>query len=137
MTDFDPGINPYGSFMTGPSVPEGTKARAGAKLGEGITVASDEAIVEALRTVHDPEIPVNIYDLGLIYNTEQLENGDVKILMTLTAPACPVAGEMPYDVAAAVSAVSGVGEVEVELTWEPAWTQDRMTEDAKLVLNIF
>ena len=137
MTDFDPGINPYGSFMTGPSVPEGTKAKAGAKLGEGITVASDEAIVEALRTVHDPEIPVNIYDLGLIYNTEQLENGDVKILMTLTAPACPVAGEMPYDVAAAVSAVSGVGEVEVELTWEPAWTQDRMTEDAKLVLNIF
>ena len=137
MTDFDPGINPYGSFMTGPSVPEGTKARAGAKLGEGITIASDEAIVEALRTVHDPEIPVNIYDLGLIYNTEQLENGDVKILMTLTAPACPVAGEMPYDVAAAVSAVSGVGEVEAELTWEPAWTQDRMTEDAKLVLNIF
>lgn len=137
MTDFDPGINPYGSFMTGPSVPEGTKARAGAKLGEGITIASDEAIVEALRTVHDPEIPVNIYDLGLIYNTEQLENGDVKILMTLTAPACPVAGEMPYDVAAAVSAANGVGEVEVELTWEPAWTQDRMTEDAKLVLNIF
>ena len=137
MTDFDPGINPYGSFMTGPSVPEGTKARAGAKLGEGITIASDEAIVEALRTVHDPEIPVNIYDLGLIYNTEQLENGDVKILMTLTAPACPVAGEMPYDVAAAVSAVNGVGEVEVELTWGPAWTQDRMTEDAKLVLNIF
>jgi FeS assembly SUF system protein len=137
MTDFDPGINPYGSFMTGPSVPEGTKARAGAKLGEGITIASDEAIVEALRTVHDPEIPVNIYDLGLIYNTEQQENGDVKILMTLTAPACPVAGEMPYDVAAAVSAVNGVGEVEVELTWEPAWTQDRMTEDAKLVLNIF
>ena len=137
MTDFDPGINPYGSFMTGPSVPEGTKARAGGKLGEGITIASDEAIVEALRTVHDPEIPVNIYDLGLIYNTEQLENGDVKILMTLTAPACPVAGEMPYDVAAAVSAVNGVGEVEVELTWEPAWTQDRMTEDAKLVLNIF
>ena len=137
MTDFDPGINPYGSFMTGPSVPEGTKARAGAKLGEGITIASDEAIVEALRTVHDPEIPVNIYDLGLIYNTEQLDNGDVKILMTLTAPACPVAGEMPYDVAAAVSAVNGVGEVEVELTWEPAWTQDRMTEDAKLVLNIF
>ena len=137
MTDFDPGINPYGSFMTGPSVPEGTKAKAGAKLGEGITIASDEAIVEALRTVHDPEIPVNIYDLGLIYNTEQLENGDVKILMTLTAPACPVAGEMPYDGAAAVSAVKGVGEVEVELTWEPAWTQDRMTEDAKLVLNIF
>ena len=137
MTDFDPGINPYGSFMTVPSVPEGTTASAGAKLEAGVTLASDEAIVEALRTVRDPEIPVNIYDLGLIYNTERIENGDVKVLMTLTAPACPVAGEMPYDVAAAVSAVDGVGEVEVVLTWEPAWTQDRMTEDAKLVLNIF
>ena len=137
MTDFDPGINPYGSFMSGPRVPEGTTARAGAKLETGVTLASDGAIVEALRTVHDPEIPVNIYDLGLIYNTECMENGDVKVLMTLTAPACPVAGEMPYDVAAAVSAVDGVGEVEVVLTWEPAWTQDRMTDDAKLVLNIF
>ena len=137
MTDFDPGINPYGSFMSGPSVPEGTTARAGAKLEAGVALASNEAIVEALRTVHDPEIPVNIYDLGLIYNTERMGNGDVKVLMTLTAPACPVAGEMPYDVAAAVSAVDGVGEVEVVLTWEPAWTQDRMTDDAKLVLNIF
>ena len=137
MTDFYPGVNPYGSSMMGPAVPEGTKARAGAKLEDGAAVASDEAIIEALRTVHDPEIPVNIYDLGLIYDTERLEGGDVKVLMTLTAPACPVAGEMPYDVAAAVSAVDGVGEVEVELTWEPAWTQDRMTEDAKLILNIF
>ena len=123
--------------MTEPAVPEGTSARAGAKLVEGQQKASDEAIVEALRTVHDPEIPVNIYDLGLIYDTERLEDGDVRILMTLTAPACPVAGEMPYDVAAAVSGVDGVGEVEVVLTWEPPWTQDRMTEDAKLVLNIY
>ena len=96
-----------------------------------------DKIIEEIKKIYAPELPVNIYDLGLIYNTEQLENGDVKILITLTAPACPVAGEMPYDVAAAVSAVNGVGEVEVELTWEPAWTQDRMTEDAKLVLNIF
>lgn len=136
MTDFDPEMNPYGSFMMGPAVPEGTKARAGAKLEEGIAFASDEAIVEALRSVHDPEIPVNIYDLGLIYETERLDGGNVRVLMTLTAPACPVAGEMPYDVAAAVSAVDGVGEVEVELTWDPAWTKDRMSEDAKLILNI-
>jgi FeS assembly SUF system protein len=136
MTDFDPELNPYGSFMMGPAVPEGTKARAGVKLEEGIAFASDDAIVEALRSVHDPEIPVNIYDLGLIYETERLDGGDVRVLMTLTAPACPVAGEMPYDVAAAVSAVDGVGEVEVELTWDPAWTKDRMSEDAKLILNI-
>ena len=137
MSEFGTETNPYGSFMTEPAVPEGTSARAGAKLVEGQQKASDEAIVEALRTVHDPEIPVNIYDLGLIYDTERLEDGDVRILMTLTAPACPVAGEMPYDVAAAVSGVSGVGEVEVVLTWEPPWTQDRMTEDAKLILNIY
>ena len=137
MSEFGTETNPYGSFMTEPAVPEGTSARAGAKLMEGQKKAPDEAIVEALRTVHDPEIPVNIYDLGLIYDTERLEDGDVRILMTLTAPACPVAGEMPYDVAAAVSGVSGVGEVEVVLTWEPPWTQDRMTEDAKLILNIY
>ena len=137
MSEFGTETNPYGSFMTEPAVPEGTSARAGAKLLEGQQKAPDEAIVEALRTVHDPEIPVNIYDLGLIYDTERLEDGDVRMLMTLTAPACPVAGEMPYDVAAAVSGVDGVGEVEVVLTWEPPWTQDRMTEDAKLVLNIY
>jgi len=137
MSEFGSETNPYGSFLTEPAVPEGTSARAGAKLVEGQQRASDEAIVEALRTVHDPEIPVNIYDLGLIYDTERLEDGDVRILMTLTAPACPVAGEMPYDVAAAVSGVDGVGEVEVVLTWEPPWTQDRMTEDAKLILNIY
>ena len=137
MSEFGTETNPYGSFMTEPAVPEGTSARAGAKLVEGQQKATDEAIVEALRTVHDPEIPVNIYDLGLIYDTERLEDGDVRILMTLTAPACPVAGEMPYDVAAAVSGVDGVGEVEVVLTWEPPWTQDRMTEDAKLILNIY
>ena len=137
MSEFGPETNPYGSFTMEPAVPEGTSARAGAKLIEGQERASDEEIVEALRTVHDPEIPVNIYDLGLIYDTERLEDGDVRILMTLTAPACPVAGEMPFDVAAAVSGVDGVGEVEVVLTWEPPWTQDRMTEDAKLILNIY
>ena len=137
MSELGTETNPYGSFMTEPAVPEGTSARAGAKLVEGQQKAPDEAIVEALRTVHDPEIPVNIYDLGLIYDTERREDGDVRILMTLTAPACPVAGEMPYDVAAAVSGVDGVGEVEVVLTWEPPWTQDRMTEDAKLILNIY
>jgi FeS assembly SUF system protein len=137
MSEYDPGLNPYGSFMMDPAVPEGTTARAGAKLEAGAARADDEAIVEAMRTVHDPEIPVNIYDLGLIYETERLSDGDVKVLMTLTAPACPVAGEMPYDVAAAVSGVEGVGEVEVMLTWEPAWTPDRMSDDAKLILNMF
>ncbi len=137
MSAFGPELNPYGSFMMDPAVPEGTTARSGTKLAEGAPHASDEAIVDALRTVHDPEIPVNIYDLGLIYETERLDDGDVKILMTLTAPACPVAGEMPYDVAAAVSDVDGVGEVAVELTWEPPWTPERMSDEAKLILNMY
>ena len=137
MNEFGPGLNPYGSLMMDPAVPEGTTARAGAKLEEGADFATDAAIVEALQTVHDPEIPVNIYDLGLIYEFERQKDGDVKILMTLTAPACPVAGEMPYDVAATVSAVEGVGEVEVILTWEPPWTPELMTDEAKLTLNMF
>ena len=84
MSEFGTETNPYGSFMTEPAVPEGTSARAGAKLVKGQKKAHDDAIVEALRTVHDPEIPVNIYDLGLIYDTERLEDGDVRILMTLS-----------------------------------------------------
>ncbi len=125
-------------FVGGPR-PEGeaAMARLGEPLESGEQKASEEAIVAAIRTVYDPEIPVNIYDLGLIYKMEQAENGDVAIDMTLTAPACPVAGEMPGKVAEAVAAVPGVGEVEVHLVWEPPWTKDRMSEDAKLALDIY
>ena len=94
-------------------------------------------MVEALKTVHDPEIPVNIYDLGLIYGLEIFDEGSVKIDMTLTAPACPVAGEMPGMVAKAVAGVPGVGEVEVQLVWEPQWTPERMSEEARLLLDMF
>jgi FeS assembly SUF system protein len=129
-----------GDFMPGATpTPEGEEAmaRAGAPLEAGEETATEEAIVAAIRTVHDPEIPVNIYDLGLIYRLDRAENGDVAIDMTLTAPACPVAGEMPGKVAEAVAAVPGVGEVEVHLVWEPPWTKDRMSEDAKLALDIY
>jgi FeS assembly SUF system protein len=95
-----------------------------------------ESVVAALRTVHDPEIPVNIYDLGLIYRIEMAENGDVGIDMTLTAPACPVAGAMPKMVEEAVSGVPGVGAVRVELVWDPPWTQDKMTDEARLQLGM-
>lgn len=111
-------------------------ATAGAPLPEGAAVASEEKIVEALRTVHDPEIPVNIYDLGLIYKLDRAANGDVAVEMTLTAPGCPVAGEMPGQVAEAVAAVEGVGEVSVTLVWEPGWTPERMSEDARLALGM-
>lgn len=85
-------------------------------------------IVKALRRVHDPEIPVNIYDLGLIYDLEVASNGAVRIAMTLTAPNCPVADKIPADVERAVRTVDGVREVAVTLTFDPPWTPDRMTE---------
>lgn len=132
-------MNPYAVDLEpffGKPVDEGTTAYAGAPLAPGVAAASEEAIIEALRTVHDPEIPVNIYELGLIYAINRQEDGNVHIMMTLTAPACPVAGEMPVQVAQAVAGVEGVGEVAVELTWEPPWTTDRMSEDAKLALDI-
>ena len=89
----------------------------------------------ALREVYDPEIPVNIFDLGLIYDVDRRPNGDVYITMSLTAPGCPVAGEMPGQVAAAVAAADGVGKVSVELVWSPAWTPERMSDDARLALD--
>ncbi|MEX0386339.1 SUF system Fe-S cluster assembly protein [Spiribacter onubensis] len=94
-----------------------------------------EQVVTALRGVYDPEIPVDVYELGLIYEIDVDEDGFVDVLMTLTSPACPVAGQMPILVKAAVEQVSGVEAAEVELTWEPPWTQDRMSERARLQLG--
>lgn len=134
-------FNPYmghGMFgETDPAAEEGTQARAGNPLPDGVEIAGPEALEAALRTVYDPEIPVNIYDLGLIYECTMQDNGDVDITMTLTAPACPVAGEMPGQVAEAVAGVEGVGEVTVTLTWTPPWTPDHMSDDAKMALDFF
>ena len=94
-----------------------------------------DAIVDACRTVYDPEIPVNIYELGLVYTVDINNENAVRVVMTLTAPGCPVAGEMPGQVAEAVAAVKGAGEVSVTLVWSPPWTPDRMSEDAKLALD--
>ena len=93
-------------------------------------------VIKCIETIYDPEIPVNIYDLGLIYDIDLLENNDIKIKMSLTAPGCPVAGEMPGQVADTIAKIDDVGLIEVELVWEPAWTKDRMSEDAKMALDI-
>ena len=93
-------------------------------------------VKKCLETIYDPEIPVNIYDLGLIYDINLLGNNDIKIKMSLTAPGCPVAGEMPGQVADTIAKIDDVGLIEVELVWEPAWTKDRMSEDAKMALDI-
>ncbi|GLQ34460.1 SUF system Fe-S cluster assembly protein [Amylibacter marinus] len=94
-----------------------------------------DAICEACRTVHDPEIPVNIFDLGLIYTIEIADSGDVNVLMSLTAPGCPVAGEMPVWVQEAIEPVPGVQSVNVALVWEPQWGMDMMSDEARLELG--
>jgi FeS assembly SUF system protein len=94
-------------------------------------------IVAALKSVYDPEIPSDIYELGLIYKIDVEDNHVVDILMTLTAPACPVAGEMPKWVEDAVNAVPGVRETKVTLTFDPPWDQSRMSDEARLALNMF
>ena len=94
-------------------------------------------LVTALKTVYDPEIPVDIYELGLIYKVDVADNKDVAVDMTLTAPGCPVAGEMPGMVKNALEGVEGIGEVTVNMTFDPPWTPERMSEEAKLELNMY
>lgn len=96
----------------------------------------NDQIVAALKTVYDPEMPVNIYELGLIYGVLVDASGRAEIRMTLTAPNCPVAGTLPGDVERAVRAVPGVTDVNLELTFDPPWTKDRMSEAAKLALGL-
>jgi FeS assembly SUF system protein len=94
-------------------------------------------LVAAIKTVYDPEIPVDIYELGLIYKVDVSDKKDVAVDMTLTAPGCPVAGEMPGMVKSALETVDGIGEITVNMTFDPPWTPDRMSEEAKLELNMF
>ena len=95
-----------------------------------------EGIVAALRTVYDPEIPVNIYDLGLVYGIDVGDDGRVDVRMTLTAPGCPVAGSLPGEVEERLEEVAGVREANVELVWEPTWSPDVLSEDVKLQLGL-
>jgi FeS assembly SUF system protein len=97
----------------------------------------EEQVIAALKTVHDPEIPVNIYELGLIYNLDVGGDGSVAVAMTLTTPHCPAAASLPAEVERAVAAVPGAGPVKVEVVWEPPWSKDRMSEAARLELGFF
>jgi len=116
---------------------------AGASTVPGSALSAEELeqltadIVAALKTVYDPEIPADIYELGLIYKIDIDDHRNVGIVMTLTAPGCPVAGEMPQWVENAVASVRGVGQVKVTLTFDPPWDKDRMSDEAKLTLNMF
>jgi len=95
-----------------------------------------DTIVDTLKTVYDPEIPVDIYELGLIYEVEIDDAGVVKVIMTLTSPGCPVAGTLPGEVEQKILSVDGVTDVKLDLVWDPPWTPDRMSEAAKLQLNM-
>jgi FeS assembly SUF system protein len=100
-------------------------------------LAIEAEVIEVLRNVYDPEIPVNIYELGLIYEINVDDYGHVDIKMTLTSPACPVAGSLPGEVENKARTVPGVSDVRVELVWEPSWSMDMMSEEARLELGFF
>ena len=101
-----------------------------------VNLINNEQIIECIKTVMDPEIPVNLYDLGLIYSIKN-SNNNVLIEMTLTNPNCPVAGQMPESVAKSIEQIYGLRSIEVKLVWKPTWSKDLMSEDAKLALDIF
>tara|TARA_B100001769_G_C21813177_1_gene442330 strand:- start:55 stop:441 length:387 start_codon:yes stop_codon:yes gene_type:complete len=100
-------------------------------------IISKNEVIDCIKTVMDPEIPVNLYDLGLIYKINITDQNDIKIDMTLTNPNCPVAGTMPESVGKSIEKLSNYNTVEVSLVWEPKWNKNLMTEEAKLALDIF
>ena len=116
---------PARAVATGPALPPEELERLSAE------------IVAALKTVYDPEIPADIYELGLIYKVDVDDERNVAVVMTLTAPGCPVAGEMPIWVQNAVAAVPGIKDVKVDLVFDPPWDQSRMSDEARLALNMF
>ena len=106
------------------------------KIKDDTNLINKEQIIECIKTVMDPEIPVNLYDLGLIYSIKN-SNNNIVIEMTLTNPNCPVAGQMPENVAKSIEQIYGLSSIEVKLVWKPTWNKDLMSEDAKLALDIF
>jgi FeS assembly SUF system protein len=122
-------------LATGTAPVDAAEAAKASAIPEDELARITDDIVSALKTVYDPEIPADIYELGLIYKIDIEDDRTVKIRMTLTAPGCPVAGEMPGWVQNAVSTVEGVSDVEVEMTFDPPWTPDRMSEEAQVAVG--
>lgn len=128
-----------------PEVPAGAADQGTADAAPVVDAANaaagapgiEESIVEALKTVYDPEIPVNIYEMGLIYDLNVEPGGQVQIKMTLTSPGCPVAGTLPGEVKDKVESVQGVAGAEVEVVWDPVWNPSMMSEAARLQLGMF
>lgn len=120
-----------------PEPPEPSTETAGFVRDQQKTAELEPGILDAIRTVYDPEIPVNILELGLIYDVAVDAAGVAAIRMTLTAPGCPAAQSLPVEVAHKVKAVPGVSDAKVDVVWEPAWTKDRMSEAARLQLGLW
>jgi FeS assembly SUF system protein len=120
-----------------PTGPTAVAAVPGSSIPPEVLEQLTADIVAALKTVYDPEIPADIYELGLIYKIDVDDERNVAVEMTLTAPGCPVAGEMPIWVENAVAGVPGVGQVSVKLTFDPPWDQSRMSDEARLALGMF
>jgi len=132
------GAEPTGAQAAGETETGAAGMQAAAEAVAGaVGLTMRDKIEAALRTVFDPEIPVNIFDLGLVYEIRTEDNGNVKITMTLTAPACPAAGEILHDVQMKVEEIPGVMDCHVQLTFDPPWNKEMMTEEAKLELGFF
>ncbi len=123
--------------LLAPPAPQAGSASSVGPRDEAKTVELTPKVVEAISTVFDPEIPVNIYELGLIYKIEADADGRVRVEMTLTSPACPSAQQLPSEVRYKVKALEGVTDAFVDVVWEPAWTKDLMSEDARIALGMF
>ncbi len=135
--DAPPAAAEEGHELLGAEQGSGYAAGSWTPDGEVLAAPSEDAVIAAIATVYDPEIPVNIYELGLIYAVDLHDDGRVKVEMTLTAPGCPSAQELPVQVRDAVQTVAGVTACEVETVWDPPWDASRMSEDARLALNMF
>jgi len=131
-------LEPLQNKIPGTNFADMTSSKDSSSQGDSLQNDSlENKVIEAVKTVYDPEIPVNIYDLGLIYDIDIDDANNVHINMTLTAPACPVADILPGQVAAVVQQLDEVNEAKVDLVFDPPWTMERMSEDAKLLLNMF
>lgn len=114
-----------------------SEGQSAAELTVSETIQLQDRVIEILRTCYDPEIPVNIYDLGLIYEVNVERTGEVRVRMTLTAPSCPVAGTLPGEVESKIKELPGVTTAKIELVWEPPWDMAKMSEAAKLQLGMW
>lgn len=132
---YGPGGAEEAPSRDGAAAPDATGADETANLRSGPPTLEDQ-VVEALKSIYDPEIPVNIYELGLIYSVDVAAGGDTKITMTLTSPACPVAGSLPGEVESRVMDVEGVTSCDVEIVWDPQWNPSMMSEAARLELGL-